>query len=195
MSLETPISVRTLQRKPYRKAKQESNFRFYLLYDKIYREDILNHAYELVKANKGAPGVDGQTFEQIELQGRSEWLEGIRKDLHDKTYRPQPVRRVLIPKPGGGEGPLGIPTIRDRTVQTAAKLVLEPIFESDSLCSLTRFESLLALGFRRSVSLLACVDGICDVLFPSAGQILDLSTNFLTCGCDLFQSAPEFASE
>jgi hypothetical protein len=114
----------------------------------------------------------------------------IRKDLHDKTYRPQPVR-----KPGGGERPLGIPMIRDRTVQTAAKLVLEPIFESDGLCSLTRFESLLALGFRRSVSLLACVDGFCDVLFPSAGQILDLSTNFFTCGGDLFQSAPEFASE
>jgi|SRR6516165_226083 len=126
MSLETPISVRTLQRKLYRKAKQEPNFRFYLLYDKIYREDILNHAYELVKANKGAPGVDGQTFEQIELQGRPEWLEGITKDLHDKTYKPQPVRRVLIPKAGGGERPLGIPTIRDRTVQTAAKLVLGP---------------------------------------------------------------------
>src|SRR2546421_3021135 len=131
MSLETPMSIRTLQRKLYRKAKQEPDFRFYLLYDKIYREDILSHAYELVKANKGAPGVDGQTFEQIELQGRQEWLEGIRKDLHDKTYKPQPVRRVLIPKPGGGERPLGIPTIRDRVAQTAAVLVLEPIFEAD----------------------------------------------------------------
>src|SRR5438128_4880911 len=99
MSLETPISVRTLQRKLYRKAKQEPDFRFYLLYDKIYREDILNHAYELVKANKGAPGVDGQTFEQIEWQGLEEWLEGISKDLHAKTYKPQPERRVLIPKP------------------------------------------------------------------------------------------------
>ena len=108
MSLETPIAIRTLQKKLYRKAKQEPNLRFYLLYDKIYREDILNHAYELAKANQGAPGVDGQTFEQIELQGRPEWLEGIRKDLHDKTYQPQPVRRVLIPKAGGGERPLGI---------------------------------------------------------------------------------------
>jgi RNA-directed DNA polymerase len=131
MSLETPIAIRTLQRKLYRKAKQESDFRFYLLYDKIYREDVLKHAYELAKANKGAPGVDGQTFEAVESQGLEKWLEGIRKDLRDKTYTPQPVRRVLIPKPGGGERPLGIPTIRDRTVQTAAKLVLEPIFEAD----------------------------------------------------------------
>jgi len=131
MSLETPIAIRTLQRKLYRKAKQEPDFRFYLLYDKIYREDILSHAYELAKANKGAPGVDGQTFEAIESQGLEEWLEGIRKELHDKTYKPQPVRRVLIPKPGGGERPLGVPTIRDRTVQTAAKLVLEPILEAD----------------------------------------------------------------
>jgi RNA-directed DNA polymerase len=131
MSLETPICIRMLQRKLYRKAKREPDYRFYLLYDKIYREDILNHAYELAKANKGAPGVDGQSFEKIELQGRQEWLEGIRKDLRAKTYKPQPVRRVLIPKPGGGERPLGIPTIRDRVVQSAAKLVLEPIFEAD----------------------------------------------------------------
>src|SRR5881227_1223468 len=131
MSLETPSKIRMLQRKLYLKAKAEPNYRFYLLYDKIYREDVLRHAYELAKANKGAPGVDGQTFEAIETEGLEKWMEGIRKDLRDKTYKPQPVRRVLIPKPGGGERPLGIPTIRDRTVQTAAKLVLEPIFEAD----------------------------------------------------------------
>ena len=131
MSLQTPEKIRTLQKKLYLKAKEEPGYRFYLLYDKIYREDILAHAYELVKANKGAPGVDGQSVERIESQGLEEWLTGIRNDLRSKTYRPQPVRRVMIPKPGGGERPLGIPTIRDRVVQTAAKLVIEPIFEAD----------------------------------------------------------------
>jgi hypothetical protein len=93
MSLETPILIRTLQRKLYRKAKQEPDVRFYLLYDKIYREDILSHAYARVKANKGAAGVDGQTFEAIESQGLEKWLEGIRKDLRDKTYKPLLWRR------------------------------------------------------------------------------------------------------
>src|SRR4030066_2168586 len=131
MSLQTPEKIRTLQKKLYLKAKEEPGCRFYLLYDKIYREDILAHAYERVKANKGAPGVDGQSIEVIESQGLEEWLTGIREDLRSKTYRPQPVRRVMIPKPGGGERPLGIPTIRDRVVQTATKLVIEPIFAAD----------------------------------------------------------------
>src|SRR5215211_3412347 len=131
MSLTTPESIRKLQRKLYLKAKDEPSFRFYLLYDKICREDILRHAYDLARANKGAPGVDGVTFAMIEAVGREEWLAAIREDLVAKTYRPQPVRRVMIPKPGGGERPLGIPTIRDRVVQTAAKLVLEPVFEAD----------------------------------------------------------------
>src|SRR5277367_1278996 len=131
MSLETPIKIRMLQRKLYQKAKEEPNYRFYLLYDKIYREDILNHAYALAKSNQGAPGVDGQSFTGIEAAGLEEWLKGIRNDLRAKTYTPQAVRRVKIPKPGGGERPLGIPTIRDRVVQTATKLVLEPIFEVD----------------------------------------------------------------
>ena len=131
MSLQTPDSIRRLQRKLYLKTKAEPDFRFYLLYDKIYREDILRHAYDLARANAGAPGVDGVSFAMIEAVGRGEWLSGLGTDLIEKTYRPAPVRRVLIPKPGGGERPLGIPTIRDRVVQTAAKLVLEPIFEAD----------------------------------------------------------------
>src|SRR6266478_1694254 len=131
MSLETPIKIRMLQRKLYQKAKEQPSYRFYLLYDKMYREDVLAHAYALVKSNQGAPGVDGQSFRGIESRGLEEWLSGIRDDLRAKTYQPQAVRRVMIPKPGGGERPLGIPTIRDRVVQTAAKLLLEPIFEAD----------------------------------------------------------------
>ena len=131
MSLTTPDHIRTLQRKLYLKAKAEPNFRFYLLYDKVYRADILRHAYDLARANRGAPGVDGVDFAAIEAAGRANWLAGIERDLRTKMYQPQPVRRVMIPKPGGGERPLGIPTIRDRVVQTAAKLVLEPIFEAD----------------------------------------------------------------
>jgi RNA-directed DNA polymerase len=130
-SLQTPTRIRTLQRKLYRKAKAEPAYRFYVLYDKICREDILHHAYALARANAGAPGVDGVTFAQIDLSGREEWLARLREELVLKTYRSDPVRRVSIPKPNGGERPLGIPTIRDRVVQTAAKLVLEPIFEAD----------------------------------------------------------------
>jgi RNA-directed DNA polymerase len=131
MSLQTPDAIRTLQRKLYGKAKAEPGFRFYILYDKAWRADILAHAYDLARANKGAPGVDGTTFEQIETAGLENWLIRLGEDLRTKMYRCQPVRRVMIPKPGGGERPLGIPTIRDRVVQTAAKLVLEPIFEAD----------------------------------------------------------------
>jgi RNA-directed DNA polymerase len=131
MSLETPEKIRQFQRKLYIKAKEEPEYRFYLLYDKIYREDILQHAYRLVKQNRGAAGVDGVDFEDIERQGLEEWLGRLREDLKIRVYKPSAVRRVMIPKPGGGERPLGIPTIRDRVAQTAAKIVLEPIFEAD----------------------------------------------------------------
>lgn len=131
MSLQTPEKLRSLQKKLYLKAKAEPDFRFYMLYDKIYREDIIEHAFRLARANGGAPGVDGKSFDEIESDGVEKWLSGIRKELREKTYRPQPVLRVYIPKPGGSRRPLGIPTIKDRVVQTACKLVIEPIFEAD----------------------------------------------------------------
>jgi RNA-directed DNA polymerase len=102
MSLATPEKIRILQRKLYRKAKAEPAFRFYLLYDKIYREDILRHAYALARANAGAPGTDGMTFAAIEASGLESWLAGLREELISKRYRPDPVRRVMIPKPDGG---------------------------------------------------------------------------------------------
>jgi RNA-directed DNA polymerase len=131
--LETPEKIRDLQRKLYQKAKQEKAYRFYLLYDKVYRLDVLTHAYNLVRANKGAPGVDGETFESIGERegGVEEYVETIAGQLKRKEYKPQPVRRVYIPKADGGKRPLGIPTIRDRVVQMSVKIVIEPIFEAD----------------------------------------------------------------
>jgi RNA-directed DNA polymerase len=132
VSLATPPKLRRLQEALYTKAKQEPAYRFYLLYDKGYRPDILAHAYALSKQHGGAPGVDGVTFADIEAAGVEQWLAAVQEALRTETYRPQPVRRVLIPKPGGiGERPLGIPVIQDRVVQTAALLILQPIFEAD----------------------------------------------------------------
>jgi RNA-directed DNA polymerase len=131
MSLPTQTKLEELQGKLYAMAKAEPTYRFYSLYDKLYRKDVLQEAYRLGKANRGAAGVDGQTFEKVEAYGEERWLEELQKELKEKTYRAQAVRRVQIPKPGGGERPLGIPTIRDRVAQTAAKLILEPIFEAD----------------------------------------------------------------
>ena len=131
MSLRTPESVQKLQAALHAKAKEVPTYRFYALYDKLYREDILAHAWRLAKSNGGAAGVDGQTFRDIEEHGVERWLGELAEDLRKKTYRPQPVRRVYIPKPDGRKRPLGISTIRDRVAQTAAVLILSPIFEVD----------------------------------------------------------------
>ena len=133
MSLQPPEKTRKLQEALHAKAKGSSGYRFYLLYDKVYREDVLAFAYQRCKANGGAAGVDGQGFEDIEADGIERWLAELAEELRKKTYRPQAVRRVYIPKPDGTKRPLGIPTIRDRVVQMAVVLVLEPIFEADLL--------------------------------------------------------------
>jgi group II intron reverse transcriptase/maturase len=131
-NLTTPLSVQKLQTALHAKAKEDPSFRFYALYDKLYRADVLQYAYACCKANKGAAGVDEERFEDIEAYGLEQWLGELAQDLRNKTYQPQAVRRVFIPKQGGrGLRPLSIPPIRDRVAQTAAKLVLEPIFEAD----------------------------------------------------------------
>jgi len=131
MSLTTLTSVQKLQMALHAKAKESPDFRFYTLYDKVYRKDVLVYAYQRCKANGGAAGVDNQTFEDIEQYGVERWLDELAQELKSRTYQPQPVRRVYIPKPDGKQRPLGIPTIRDRVVETAAMSVLEPIFEAD----------------------------------------------------------------
>ena len=127
----TRDKTRQLQRALYRAAKASATRRFHALYDKVYREDILAKAWQEVKANAGAAGVDGQTIEQIEQQGVEGFLAELATELREGRYRPQAVRRVHIPKPDGSQRGLGIPAVRDRVVQAAAKVVLEPIFEAD----------------------------------------------------------------
>ena len=131
MSLPPPLTVEKLQTALHTKAKGSPDYRFYALYDKVYRRDVLEWAYVRCRANDGAPGVDRQTFEDIEAYGRDRWLDELAAELRGRTYRPHPVRRVLIPKPDGKQRPLGIATIRDRVAQTAVVLVLGPIFEAD----------------------------------------------------------------
>jgi RNA-directed DNA polymerase len=131
--LKTPEKIRNLQRKLYQRAKRQKRFRFYTLYDKVYQADILSHAYRLARINRGAPGVDGITFEDIEGRegGVERYLDSIAEELKRGTYKPMAVRRMHIPKTDGGKRPLGISTVRDRIVQTAVKIVIEPIFEAD----------------------------------------------------------------
>lgn len=131
MNLSPPEKVWKLQTTLHAKAKGSPSYRFYLLYDKVHRGDVLAEAWRQCRVNDGAPGVDGQTFADIEAYGVERWLDELAEELRKQTYHPQAVRRVYIPKPDGKQRPLGIPTIKDRVVQTAALLVLEPIFEAD----------------------------------------------------------------
>src|SRR5215469_9601844 len=165
MSLTTPISVQKLQTALHAKAKESPDFRFYAVYDKVYRKDVLIFAYERCEANGGAADVDEQTFEDIERYGVERWLDELTQELKSRTYQPQPVRRVYIPKPGGKQRPLGIPTIRDRVVQTAAVLVLEPIFEADLQPE--------QYAYRADRSALDAVQHVHKLINTGHGQIVD----------------------
>src|ERR1700747_2439601 len=130
-NLATPKRVQKLRMALHAKAKAEAGYRFYALYDKISREDMLAHAYALCRSNKGAPGVDGQDFADIDAYGAQRWLGELALALREESYQPDPIRRVFIPKANGKLRPLGISTVRDRVCMTATMLVLEPIFEAD----------------------------------------------------------------
>jgi RNA-directed DNA polymerase len=164
--LETPNKIRDLQRGLYLKAKREPKFRFYLLQDKVWREDILQHAYRLVRSNGGAPGIDGETFHSIESGGgETQFLSKLQQELKEKTYRAQAVRRVYIPKGDERNRPLGIPTLRDRVAQMAVKIVIEPIFEAD-------FED-CSFGFRPKKDAHQAVGVIREALNNGCRYVLD----------------------
>ena len=165
MSLTTPESVQKLQAALHDKAKKSPDFRFYALYDKVYRKDVLTFAYQCSKANGGIAGVDDQTFEDVEAYGAERWLDELMQVLKSRTYRPLPVRRVFIPKPGGQQRPLGVPAIRDRTVMMAAVLVLDPIFEADLQPE--------QYAYRRGRSALDAVRHVHKLINTGHGEIVD----------------------
>src|SRR6201987_1767194 len=165
MSLSTPESVQKLQTALHDKAKEAPNFRFYALYDKVYRKDVLAFAYQCCKANGGAAGVENQTFEDIETYGAERWLDELAQELKNRTYQPLPVRRVYIPKPDGKQRPLGVPAIRDRTAETAAVLILEPIFEAD-----LQWEQ---YAYRQDRSALDAVNRVRELIYAGHQEIVD----------------------
>lgn len=163
--VSTCSNIRRFQRKLYSKSKEDLDYRFYSMYDKIYRYDILLESYQRCKSNKGKPGVDGITFSDIEKSGLKRWLLEISGSLQDRSYKPEKVKRVMIPKPGGGERPLGIPTIRDRVVQMSCKIVLEPIIEA-------RLNEGL-YGYRPNRSAKECVGQVRSYLKQGYTQVYD----------------------
>jgi retron-type reverse transcriptase len=165
MSLATPASVQKLQTALHAKAKESPSFRFYALYDKVYRKDVLAFAYACCKANGGAAGVDGQRFEDIEAYGVERWLDELAQELKSRTYQPLPVRRVYIPKPDGKQRPLGVPAIRDRAAEMAAVLVLEPIFEADLQPE--------QYAYRRDRSALDAVNRVHKLIYAGHQEIVD----------------------
>jgi len=165
MSLATPSSVQKLQKALHDKAKESPSYRFYALYDKVYRKDILACAYDHCHANRGAAGVDGQEFEDIEKYGVERWRDELAEELKSRTYQAQPVRRVMIDKPGGGKRPLGIPAIKDRVAELAAVLVLEPIFEADLQPE--------QYAYRQDRSALDAVKHVHQLLNTGHGQVVD----------------------
>jgi group II intron reverse transcriptase/maturase len=164
-NLATPKSVQKLQTALHAKAKAEPGFRFYALYDKIYREDILTHAYAQCRSNQGAPGVDDQDFEAVEAYGVERWLGELALALREEAYRPEPIRRVFIPKANGKLRPLGISTLRDRVCMTAAMLVLDPIFEADLPPE--------QYAYRTGRSAQQAVEEVEDLLFHGRSEVVD----------------------
>jgi len=165
MSLVPPETVQKLQSALHAKAKGWPGYRFYALYDKMYRKDVLAYAYDCCRANKGVAGVDGQTFADIEKCGRALWLGELQKELRDKSYRPSALLRGWIPKPDGKQRPLGIPTIKDRVAQMAAVLVLDPIFEADLPPE--------QYAYRPQRSALDAVSHVQELLQSGHGQVVD----------------------
>lgn len=164
-NLATPDDIQKLQTALHAKAKGEPGFRFYSLYDKVCRGDVLAYAYACCRANQGAAGVDGERFEDIEMYGVERWLGELADTLRERTYRPQALRRVYVPKPNGKLRPLSIPTIRDRTAMMATMLILAPIFEAD----LPREQH----GYRPEHSALSAVQETRDLLVTGRTQVVD----------------------
>jgi RNA-directed DNA polymerase len=164
-NLATPEKIQKLQTALHAKAKGEPGFRFYSLYDKVYLRDVLEYAYACCRANQGAAGVDGERFEDIEAYGAERWLGELADTLRKKTYRPQALRRVYVPKTNGKLRPLSIPTIRDRTVMMAATLILAPIFEADLPTE--------QHGYRPERSALSAVRETHELLVTGRTQVVD----------------------